>query len=401
LFLVPHVPSAAATTGGARAMAHLIAGLAARHAVAVLALRLGDEAAEDPILRQRCELFETFAPATGPRGRWARVLRRRVLPLLSTPAWVLAADTSSYRARVRELARDWQPDVVHVFYHVMAQYVPDLHGCAALRILTQYEPGAAAAQDHARAATGMAGLRARLEAGAWARYEHGVLQLFDTIVVLTERDRRALLPWTGSTPVVRIPLGTPDPGVLLNPIGADPPTVLFVGNFTHPPNVDAALWLMGSIFPRISAARPGVRLSIVGPNATAEMRAMAGQHVSLVGRVDAVTPFLDAASVVVAPLRIGGGMRVKVMEALASGKATVATSLAAEGLDVTSGEQLLLADHEDHFAASVVRLLDAPAERQRLGRRAGQWASSLSGWCRAVDAYEELHAALMAARDAG
>jgi glycosyltransferase involved in cell wall biosynthesis len=109
-----------------------------------------------------------------------------------------------------------------------------------------------------------------------------------------------------------------------------------------------------------------------------------------------VLPFLDDANVVVAPLRRGGGMRVKVMEALAAGKAVVASPLAAAGLDVTHGQQLLLAERDDEFASLIVNLLNDPAERRRLAESARSWAATNLDWRRPVAAYEALHDRLLA-----
>jgi glycosyltransferase involved in cell wall biosynthesis len=395
LLLLPHVPNRAATTGGARATGHLIAGLAVHHDLAVLALRFAaDSTDQDTDLRAQCAVFETIEPRQ-EGNRWWRAARRSVLPLISTPAWVLAAAAPAYQARVRTLSSEWRPDLVHVFYHVMAQYLPQLDDCVVPRILTQYEPGAAAALESARDTRGWAYRRRRLEARAWERYERQIVRQFDTVIVLTERDRLALAPWAGSAPLVRVPLGVPIPPVALDPAGAEARSVLFVGNFIHPPNVDAATWLMQSIFPGISRARPDVRLLIVGPQPSREMTAMAGGQVTVIGGVDDVTPFLNRASVVVAPLRRGGGMRVKVMEALAAGKAVVATPLAVEGLDVTAGHEVLIADEASDFTAAIGALLDDREMREQLGRRAREWGCRHLGWASAVSAYEGVQAGLL------
>jgi glycosyltransferase involved in cell wall biosynthesis len=367
--------------------------------VVALALRFSNDLpVEDEALGRVCRVEAIDHRAGGNRSRWVQSIRSRVLPLVSTPRWVLATSVPSYRQRVREWVASWRPDVVHVFYHVMAQFLPEVSDADVPRVLTQYEPGAAAARDAARGKRGLVRVRACLEAQAWARYERRILQRFNAVVVLTERDRRALAPLAGSVPIVRIPLGTVVPPVALHSAGTDPRSVLFIGNFIHPPNVDAALWLMRSIFPRVRAVHSDARLMIVGANPTPEMTAMAGPQILVTGAVEAVTPFLNRASVVAAPLRAGGGMRVKLLEALAGGKAVVGTPLAAEGLDVTHRDQLLIADDEAEFGLSLTRLLADPAERERLGHRAREWTRSHVPWSSAVAAYEQLHDSLVARR---
>ncbi len=121
-------------------------------------------------------------------------------------------------------------------------------------------------------------------------------------------------------PIIRIRSGTALPKQPLNPSGDEPLNLLFVGNFIHPPNIDAAVRLSNAIFPRVQAQIPGINLHIVGDQPTTQIRELANDNIVVTGRVPDVTPFLDRAAVVVVPLRMGGGLRVKVKEALAAGK---------------------------------------------------------------------------------
>jgi glycosyltransferase involved in cell wall biosynthesis len=118
--------------------------------------------------------------------------------------------------------------------------------------------------------------------------------------------------------------------------------------------------------------------------------------VEITGEVPDVGPHLDRASVVVAPLRLGGGMRVKVAEALAAGKAVVATPLAAEGLGARDGDQLLLADDSDAIADVAAELLLDPARRAALATRARTWASEHLAWDAPAAAFERLYDSLLA-----
>jgi glycosyltransferase involved in cell wall biosynthesis len=112
-----------------------------------------------------------------------------------------------------------------------------------------------------------------------------------------------------------------------------------------------------------------------------------------------VTPYLDRAAVVVAPIRIGGSMRGKVLEALAAGKALVATPRAAEGVEAVDGEHLVVADGEDELVEAVVGLLLDRARRRRLGESARRWAESNLGWKDGVAAFEKLYDAVAAPRE--
>src|SRR5262249_35776594 len=152
----------------------------------------------------------------------------------------------------------------------------------------------------------------------------------------------------------RIPLGMELPERPLNPLGSPRLSLLFVGNFRHPPNVDAALRLTSRIFPREQSLVPGSILYIVGDRPRPQTRQMANLTVVGTARVPDVTTYRDRAALVVVPLRLGGGMRVKVLEALAAGKPIVASPLALEGFDVMDGKHVFLADSDRQFSDAIV-----------------------------------------------
>jgi len=214
--------------------------------------------------------------------------------------------------------------------------------------------------------------------------------------LFTERDRVALSRWAGSTPVVRIPFGTelvsrPVPG------GPQDGSLLFIGNFVHPPNVDAARRLIESIFPRIRQRCPECELYIVGDQPPRDLVQAAPQGVTFTGRLPEIDGYLGRATVFLAPVRTGAGMRVKVVEALAAGKAVVASPLAAEGLAVTDGQELRVGPDDDSFVEAVIELLcDEPA-RLALGHRAREWAEAQLDWKDIGQAYLRLYGELLQA----
>jgi glycosyltransferase involved in cell wall biosynthesis len=136
-------------------------------------------------------------------------------------------------------------------------------------------------------------------------------------------------------------------------------------------------------------------LYIVGDHPTPQIRQMANATVVVTGRVPDVTPYLDRAALVVVPLRLGGGMRVKVLEALAAGKAVVASPLAVEGLDVMDGKHVLLADSDRQFSDAIVQLLTQPERRTALAAHARSWARANLDWEGPIAAYERLYQNLM------
>jgi glycosyltransferase involved in cell wall biosynthesis len=263
-------------------------------------------------------------------------------------------------------------------------------------VLNQYEPGTQAALDICRSPLRQGRWLPYLDALAWYRYERQLFRRLQAVVVFTERDRESTNRLSRAARVTRIPIGDELPAQPLNPAGSPAANVVFVGNYSHAPNLEAALRLVQDIWPRMRAQRPDLKLYLVGDQAPPALAQLSDANVIVTGRVDDVTPYLDRASLVVAPLRSGGGMRVKVLNTLAAGKALVATSLAMAGLDVTDGQQVVLAETDEQFAAAITRLLDRADERVTLAGRARAWACEHIGWEASVDAYSQLYAQLLA-----
>jgi glycosyltransferase involved in cell wall biosynthesis len=293
---------------------------------------------------------------------------------------------------VAELTQEFRPDIVQVEYHVMGQFLPALHESTAPRVLVEHEPGAAAAAERRRHAPYRV-LR-HLDLRAWRRYERNVARGVDVVVVLTERDRRAVAALAEDISTVVIPLGVELPETPLDPLGTSD-ELLFFANYLHSPNVDAAVRLARDIFPSVRARHPGATLRLIGPGMPPVVRALAGNGVIVMGKVTSVSPYLRDAAVIVVPLRHGGGMRVKVLESLAYGKAVVASPLAVEGMDVASHQQLVVARTDTEFADAVSDLLSQPERRRELALAARAWAVQSGGWDGAVGAYETLYSSLL------
>ena len=174
-----------------------------------------------------------------------------------------------------------------------------------------------------------------------------------------------------------------------------PPRVLFVGSFGHPPNADAAVRLARAIMPAVRARVPDALLEIVGDAPPPAVRELAGDGVVVTGRVPDVGPHLERAAVVAAPLHLGGGMRVKVLESLAAGKALVATPRALAGLELDAGRHALVASTDAELSDAVAALLEDPERRRGIGAAAREWAVAQLDWEHAAAAYAELYADLL------
>jgi polysaccharide biosynthesis protein PslH len=167
--------------------------------------------------------------------------------------------------------------------------------------------------------------------------------------------------------------------------------LVFTGSMDWLPNDDAMQWFYRDILPHIRAEEPGVETWMIGRNPTGALRNLVDgdDRVHLTGRVDDVRPFMNRGSVYVLPMRSGSGTRLKVFEAMAAGKAMVSTRTGAEGLPVTHGENILLADDPLAFARHVVELLRSPELRRRLGSNARSLAERVGSWKSATDRLDE------------
>jgi polysaccharide biosynthesis protein PslH len=176
------------------------------------------------------------------------------------------------------------------------------------------------------------------------------------------------------------------------PRPTDPPpdgrTVVYFGLLSTVPNIDAVIHFVQDIWPRIAKANPEARCKIIGGRPPPSLLALAGPRVELTGFVPDLRPHLAAAAAVVVPLRLGGGTRLKIVEAMAMGKAIVSTTLGAEGIETVPGRDILIEDQPVAFADAVNRLLAEPSLAARIGQSARQLAVERYAWSAAAQALE-------------
>ncbi|MDP8961241.1 MAG: glycosyltransferase family 4 protein [Actinomycetota bacterium] len=395
LFVAPFVPSRRGRHGASRCLAELLDALSARHSVGLLHLRGRGEPGVEASLTHQLEVVREIDRPEAPRDALGRAALLVSL-LRGRPMWAHDWRVAELARQLADLVGDWRPEVVHLDLAVMGQYVSAVPG-PTVTVLTDHDPPVPAAVEALRQQAGLRRLLYALDLQAWWRMERIVLRSVATAIVFTEDDRARLARTAGLTPIVTIPLGTTIPSRPLDPLGSSPPTLLFVGGPHHPPNAEAAKRLAERILPRLVERMPDVRLRIVGDYMPGTLKSSAAAHLVVSGAVADVRPFLDEAAVVVAPLTSGGGMRVKVMEALAAGKAVVGTSLAFAGLDAPTERAAVVAEADDEFCVAIAGLLRDPAERAAVAARARRWATENLTWSRRVAQYEQLYDRLLPA----
>jgi glycosyltransferase involved in cell wall biosynthesis len=382
LALAPFPPRRDATHGGGRVVGELLLRLAERHSVALVCLRGTDDPPLDNGIAERIAPFEEIARPSHAPSRWAQRARRVSALARGRPLWEVDCAVPALATRVAEVALSWKPDAVQVYWQVMAQYADAVDPITPL-VLIAPEVASVRAPDE------LQGISARLDAALWRRVERRALGAVDATVVFAEEDRADLLALVPDSRVEVIPFAVEPPEAPLDPLGSDD-LVLFVGNFRHTPNVDAARRLAQDILPLVWAERRTARLRLAGAQPPTEIRALAADRVEVAADVPDMAQELQRAAVVALPLRLGGGMRVKALEALGAGKAVVASPLALRGTNLVDGEHVLTCSTDEQFASAIVSLLQRPDRRRVLGENARSWAEVNSRWEPRIRMHEDL-----------
>ena len=208
------------------------------------------------------------------------------------------------------------------------------------------------------------------------RYERSELRKFHHVIAVSENDRALMSQWIAPGRITVIPTGVDLTHYRLDPNAPEPgPVITFVGAMDWEPNVDAVEYFCREIWPHIKTEVPEARFRIVGRNPDRRVQKWASDSVEVTGRVPSVVEHLRQTAVVVVPLRIGGGTRLKIYEAMATAKAVVSTTVGAEGLDVGHGRDIMLADESKPFAHAAIMLLRDRELRRRYEQAARETAA--------------------------
>jgi glycosyltransferase involved in cell wall biosynthesis len=231
------------------------------------------------------------------------------------------------------------------------------------------------------------------------REELGTYRDADGVYLCSAEDERRLLDVIPGARTAVIPNAADVE--YYQPRSTEPPsdgrTVVFFGLLSYAPNVDGVIFFIEKIWPRIAEAQPKARLKIIGGKPPRSLQLLAGPRVELTGFVPDLRPHLAAAAAVVVPLRLGGGTRLKIVEAMAMGKAIVSTTLGAEGIEAIPGRDLLIEDQPEAFADAVNRLLGKPELAARIGQSARSLAVERYSWSGAAQALEGFYRGILEA----
>jgi glycosyltransferase involved in cell wall biosynthesis len=228
-----------------------------------------------------------------------------------------------------------------------------------------------------------------IEARKMRHYEAWACARAKLTVAVSEADQAALAADAPGATIRAIPTGVDTSFFTPNGKPEAATALVFTGSMDWYPNEDAIVHFIEAILPAIRREVPSVSLAVVGRNPTERVRAAgAAAGAQVTGTVSDVRPYVAAAAVYVVPLRVGGGTRLKIFEALSMGKAVVATSVGAEGLPVVPGRHFLRADSPGEFAHAVVALLKDPARRRALGAEGRRLVEEHYSWAQVARHFE-------------
>lgn len=386
---------------------HILRGLAQRHTVTLLSFTEHEPAYVPAPLSALCARVETVpAPQRTTAQRLAQLARTQA------PDMAQRLASAAFATALERLLVTQPIDIVQVEGLEMAHVIPVVRAHSQAAVVLDCHNAETELQRRAFAADARvvrrwpAAAYSRLQIGRLRAYEQWALSAADAVVAVSEQDAAMLLPLLPPKvrPITVIPNSIDVTEYRLTSTTVRPEQrfdLVFSGKMDYRPNVDGVLWFADAVWPQLRQARPTLSWAIVGQRPHRQLdRLRTVPGITLTGRVDQVQPYLAGARVVIMPLRIGSGTRLKLIEAMAGAKAVVSTPLGAEGFPVVDGTHLLLAETPAGWSAAIRRLLDDAPLRQSLGQSARQFAQAYD-WRVVVPRFDAVYESLLQAREDG
>ena len=406
LFLTPQAPYPPHKGTTIRTY-NLLAGLAERHTIDLLTF--GDATVSSPPLNALCRRIHAL-PAP------ARSVTRRALTTLFSP-WpdmALRLWSPAFAGSLQGWLRDGDYDVLQVEGVEMARYgllarrsprprakrggmgrarlVFDDHNAEWLLQKRTYEA------ERQLNGWNLGAAYSLIQAWKLRRFERTACRAADRVIAVSDADAAAIHQLDPALPVTVVTNGVDTAHYTfgaVEPAHFEFPALVFSGTMDFRPNVDAVLWFAERVLPRVRAAAAEAKFIVVGQRPHARLNTLRGRgDVIITGAVDDVRPYLAGASVYVVPLRMGGGTRLKVLEAMAMSAPIVSTSMGVDGFEVQNGREVMIADEPDRFAAEVVHVIGDARKRQALGVQGRRFVESSYDWSAIVPRLEQVYGAI-------
>lgn len=296
-------------------------------------------------------------------------------------------------ATIADMVRKDRYDFVIAEYSVMGQFIH----CNPLlppvrRVISVHECYYLARRKAFRHnAFGPAKLQEAINLKGLKKYEFEMYRNADKVLTLTPQGKDELLEICPELDITVVPHGVDVENFSFSEFTEKEKIIVFVGNYLHYPNVDAVLYFHQEIWPRVRSRLPNVRFVIVGQSPPPEIQSLAeDKAITVTGRVDDVRSFLREGRVFICPVRLGGGFRGKILEAMAIGRPVVSTSLGAQGVPVDQRENIIVADAPDEFAQGVLDVMNDDPLFERIRTKARKMVEEKFAWEKGVQIMEEV-----------
>ena len=386
LLFVSHYPASPATFGAQRRLEGLMTALAQRHSVSFVGLAPPDfdVARSERLMRAYCRDVK-LVPWPEASGVSKRVAQLGSLFSFSSYQ-KRHMNTPALQRAIDELLGSRRFDFVSVEEPFLAYSRFDRAPAGASRprvVIDAHNVEFDLARQYGAASRGL--LRRIHHAANWRKMRREEITAWrraSGVAFTSEDDRaraRSILPSLRAK-VVPNGVDTETFRPRADVPGSDGRTIVFFGTMNYFPNLDAVRWLFEEIWPSLSKRHPTARLKIIGSHPPPDVLAMQDDRVTIAGLVDDLPRHLAEAAVVVVPLRIGGGTRLKILESLSMGKAVVSTQLGAEGILAEAGRDIVIADEPEAIVDGLVRVLDEPGLAEQLGENGRRLVTDRYSW---------------------
>jgi polysaccharide biosynthesis protein PslH len=387
-------------TGGKIRSYNILRQLARQHSVTFFSFYAAQDNDLHPDLK---DIFDRVVcvPLSLPAPKsFAEIRDYSVRFLSSQPYSITKYCRPEVRSRLRALLEQQTYDVILCDFLVAAAVIP--WDWPTPKVLFTHNVEATIWHRHYEVATNP--IWKAISRREWRKMEAAerrYLSLADRVLVVSEKDRDEFASFLDPKTLTVIPTGVDVDYFQPIPVEEVANSIVFTGSMDWLPNEDAIVYFADAVLPLIKQQCPEVSLEVVGRSPSRKLQSLAEteKSIRLTGRVDDIRPYVARGAVCIVPLRIGGGTRLKIFEAMAMNKAVVSTSVGAEGLPVHSGENILLADTPNKFAESVISLLRDPNKRQRLGSAARALVLERYSWPTVAEGFAQiLHDTIISAR---
>lgn len=315
-------------------------------------------------------------------GAKTQIIKDAICELFSrAPLPVVKYRTAGMRAKMRKLMQTHQYDLVHLDMLHLADYM-DLCGNTPVALIEHNVEHVILDRRADNETRPLHRAYLRYQAAKLKSYEGRACQRAQHVVAVSELDAQQLRELGPGARVTSVPNGVDTEYFRTSHPPRKPTNLVFVGGFTWFPNLDAITYFCEDILPKLLKTIGDIQLTVIGKQPDTPVAQEIAKHpnVKLAGLVEDIRPDVDAAAAYIVPLRIGGGTRLKILDALSMSKAIISTSVGCEGLDVEDGKTIVIADTPDAFAQAIVKVLADPAWADTIGRQGRQLVESRYDW---------------------